>query len=408
LAQYSQVIYDLWRYLQRYDWDTSWRSQTAKRIFVQEVEQSCKERSQDFLSSVTPSNFDLTSAMNTMRSQLLPLNAPVPKTDIVHSTNAGFIGGLPGIVAKQEYGTPFILTEHGVFVRENYSVWSRQLTPFVKYFQTSMANLICKLNYRHADVISATSYFNRRWEIRYGADPEKIKVVYNGVSPWVFVPKPKPVTTAHRPTVVAVTKVVPIKDMETMIRSAAVARKSIPDIHYLIYGSLAENPRYVEKCRRLISELNLEGTVEFCGFNSRPAELYAEGDISVISSISESCPYALLESMSCARPVVSTDVGDVRKIMRGFGIIVPPRNPEALAEAVVKLLKDDELRLHLGRKARQEILTKYCDSMMVDTYLKLYQRLARKEENLGANFANADEGAKEIMATSLAGNTTVL
>jgi glycosyltransferase involved in cell wall biosynthesis len=106
--------------------------------------------------------------------------------------------------------------------------------------------------------------------------------------------------------------------------------------------------------------------------------------------------------------VVSTDVGDVRKIMRGFGIIVPPRNPEALAEAVVKLLKDDELRLHLGRKARQEILTKYCDSMMVDTYLKLYQRLARKEENLGANFANADEGAKEIMATSLAGNTTVL
>ncbi|HSE83538.1 MAG TPA: glycosyltransferase, partial [Thermodesulfobacteriota bacterium] len=105
-------------------------------------------------------------------------------------------------------------------------------------------------------------------------------------------------------------------------------------------------------------------------------ELYVEGDISIISSISESCPYALLESMSCARPVVSTDVGDVKKILRGFGIIVPPRNPEALGQAVVKLLKDDGLRLQLGHKARQEILTKYSDSVTVDIYRKLYQRLA--------------------------------
>ncbi|MGH7900330.1 MAG: GT4 family glycosyltransferase PelF, partial [Thermodesulfobacteriota bacterium] len=216
-----------------------------------------------------------------------------------------------------------------------------------------------------------------RWEIRYGADPKKIKVVYNGVSPWVFVPKPKPAKTAHRATVVAVTKVVPIKDIETMIRSAALALQSIPDIYYLIYGSLTENPLYVEKCRRLVAELNLEGTVEFGGFDSRAAELYTEGDISVISSISESCPYALLESMSCARPVVSTDVGDVRKILRGFGIIVPPRNPEALGQAVVKLLKDDELRLQLGRRARQEILTKYDDSKMINNYLELYQQLAR-------------------------------
>ncbi|MGH7799588.1 MAG: glycosyltransferase [Thermodesulfobacteriota bacterium] len=76
--------------------------------------------------------------------------------------------------------------------------------------------------------------------------------------------------------------------------------------------------------------------------------------------------------MSCARPVVSTNVGDVRKILQGFGIIVPPREPEALGQAIVKLLKDDELRLELGRRARQEILSKYRDSTMVDAYLKLY------------------------------------
>jgi glycosyltransferase involved in cell wall biosynthesis len=162
-----------------------------------------------------------------------------------------------------------------------------------------------------------------------------------------------------------------------MIRSAAVACKSIPDICYLIYGLLTDNQPYVEKCRRLIAELNLDGVVEFGGFNGRADELHIQGDISVISSISESCPYALLEAMSCARPVVSTDVGDVRRIMRSFGIIVPPRNPEALGKAVVKLLKDDDLRLRLGHQARQEILTKYDDSKMINNYLELYQQLAR-------------------------------
>lgn len=389
VAQYGRVIYDLWSYFQGYDWDTSWRSQTAKRAFIQEVEQSYEELLHDFLPNGAPSNFDLTNVMQFMFSRLLPLSAPVPKTEIVHSTNAGFVGGLPGIIAKQAYGTPFIVTEHGVFLRENHLViWSRQLPPFVKYFITGMANLMCRLNYTYSDIISTTSYFNRRWEIRNGADPKKIRVVYNGVSPWVFVPKPKPLKTANRPTVVAVTKVVPIKDIETLIRSAAVARKSIPDIYYLIYGSLTANRSYAENCYRLAAELNLEGTVEFCSFDSRAPELYVKGDISIISSISESCPYALLESMSCARPVVSTDVGDVKKILRGFGIIVPPRNPEALGQAIVKLLKEDDLRLQLGRKARQEILTKYSDSMTVDTYWKLYQQLAGVKGEFDVNLAN--------------------
>lgn len=391
IAQYGHVIYDLWRYFQGYDWDTSWRSQTAKRAFIQEVEQSYEELVHGLLPNGAPSNFDLTNAMQFMRSRLLPLNALVPKTEIVHSTNAGFIGGLPGIVAKQAYGTPFIVTEHGVHVRENYALRLSQLTPFAKYFQASMVNLICKLNYRHADMILATSYFNRRWEIHKGADPKKIRVVYNGVSPWVFVPKPKPPKTINRPTVVAITEVAPIKDIETLIRSAAVAHETIPDIHYLIYGSLAENRLYAEKCARLIAELNLGDTVKLCGFNGRTPDLYVEGDISIISSISESCPYALLESMSCARPVVSTDVGDVKKILRGLGMIVPPRNPKALAQAVVKLLKDGDLRLQLGRKARHEILTKYSDSMMVDTYWKLYQRLAGVKGNSEVNLANVNK-----------------
>ncbi len=99
------------------------------------------------------------------------------------------------------------------------------------------------------------------------------------------------------------------------------------------------------------------------------------GDISVLSSISEGFPYTVLESMSCARPVVATDVGGVSEALEGFGIVVPPRDFEALGAAAVQLLRDDELRLELGRRAREQVLARYRTSQSVAAYRELYGRL---------------------------------
>ena len=375
----GETIHRLWRYFQTYDWNVTWKSQAAWNAFVEEVLRPYEERSHDFLPHEQPSLFDLTTTMRWMYHFLMPLNAPVPKTDVVHTTIAGF-AGLAGIIAKYEHGTPFLITDHGVFIRERYiAVSEAPFTPFAKRFLLNMAALISRLCYEHADVIAPVANFNRRWEIRYGADPAKIETIYNGIDPDVFRPKPKPPRTAHRPTVVAAARVMPIKDIETMIRAAAVARESIPDVHFLVYGSLNVDPDYVERCRRLIAELNLEETFEFGGFHNRPAEIYTEGDISVLSSISEGFPYTVLESMACARPVVATDVGGVREALEGFGIVVPPRDPEALGEGVVKLLQDDALRLELGRKAREQVLLRFRLSQAVESYWTLYQRLVAQK-----------------------------
>lgn len=385
---YGEVIHRLWRYFQTYDWNTTWKSRQAWNAFVEEVLHPYKERAEEFLPFEQPNVFDLTTAMRWMYYFLMPLNAPVPETDIVHATIAGF-AGLAGIIAKYEYGTPFLITEHGVFIRERYiAISEAPFTPFAKRFLLNMTALISRLCYRHADMIAPVANFNRRWEIRYGADPAKIETIYNGIDPDVFRPKPKPPKTAHRPTVVAAARVMPIKDIETMIRAAAVARESIPDVHFIVYGSLNADQDYVERCRRLIAELNLENTFEFGGFHSRPSEIYTEGDISVLSSISEGFPYTVLESMACARPVVATDVGGVREALEGFGIVVPPRDPEALGEGVVKLLRDDTLRLELGRKAREQVLLKFRVSQAVENYRQLYQRLvARSNQGVAVETA---------------------
>ncbi len=375
LHPYGRVIYDMWRYFQKYDWNETWKSEPVWRAFLEEVLKPYESRPHDFLDSEVPSHYDLTNTMRWMYNFLMPLAAPVPKVDLVHATIASF-AGLAGIIAKYAYGTPMLITEHGVSIRERYIAISanREFGYFAKRFLLNMYALVSELIYRYADKISPVANFNRRWEYRYvGAD--KIQTIYNGIDPRVFVPKPKPSRTAKRPTAVAAARVFPLKDIETMIRSAEVARQTIDNIYYLVYGSLNADPPYVARCRQLIADLKLENNFEFGGFHNRPAEIYTEGDISVLSSISEGFPFTVLESMACERPVVGTDVGGVKESLEGFGFVVPPRDPEKFGQAVVDLLQQDDLRLQMGRKAREEVILKYRTDGMVRNYWQLYQHV---------------------------------
>ena len=366
------VVHGLWKYFQTYDWKASWKSEPVWRTFV-----DTQLASRDFGPDERPTVYDLTNAARWLYHFLQPLAAPIPRTDVAHSTISS-LAALPCIVAKWEYGSAFIVTDHGVSIRERYiSLGESEFTPYAKRFLARLAAFIARLTYTYADVVAPVVRFNHRWELRYGADPERIETIYNGVDPEVFRPRPKP---PGPPTALAAARVYPLKDIETMIRAAGVVRREVPDVLFLLYGSLSADPPYVDRCRALISELGLEETFLLKGPHPNPAELYAEGDVTVLSSISEAFPYTVLESMACARPVVGTDVGGVREALEGFGLIVPPRDPSSLGSAIVTLLRDDELRLELGRKAREQVLARFRITDSVDSYRRLYSRLARRPE----------------------------
>jgi len=357
----GRLIWELWRFFGRHDWRACWKSEVAWEIFAGELGDA---------DDVTVA--DLTDALNWLYHSLMPLAAPLPRTDLVHSTIAG-LPGLAGVVAKHEWGTPFLVTEHGVWVRERYiAISAAEFSPFGKRFLMDLSRFVARVNYANADAVLPVTNFNRRWELPYGVPEERLRTISNGVDPALFVPRPKPAKTAGRPTVVAAARVFPLKDMETMIRSAAVARAQIPDVQYLVYGSLDADVPYVERCRALAAELDLDGTFEFAGHHSKPAELYTEGDVCALSSISEAFPYTVLEAMSCARPVVATDVGGVREALEGFGLVVAPRDHEALGNAVVTLLRDDLLRTQMGRQAREAVLARYRIADSVDGYRDAY------------------------------------
>jgi glycosyltransferase involved in cell wall biosynthesis len=370
----GRLLWELWRYFREHDWRRSWRGEEAWNTFLESAGKWPPP------AGAAATAADVTEAMRWLYSFLVPLAAPMPQFDMVHTTIAGF-PGIAGVLAKWEHGTPFLVTEHGVWVRERYiAISNGPFSAFSKRFLMDLSSYIARVNYRCADIVSPVAEFNTRWEVPWGVERERLVTIPNAVDPAVFAPRSKPASTAGRPTVVAAARVFPLKDIEMMIRAAAVTRESVPAVRFLVYGSLDADVPYVERCRALIAELHLEETFELAGHHSKPSQLFAEGDISALSSISEGFPYTVLESMACGRPVVGTDVGGVREALQGYGIVVPPRDHEAFGRGVVTLLQDDVLRRRLGRHAREAVLARYRTSGNIAAYRQLYDRVPRRTD----------------------------
>jgi len=166
-----------------------------------------------------------------------------------------------------------------------------------------------------------------------------------------------------------------------MIRSCALVRKAIPNVQYIVYGSLDVDKEYVETCKNLVDELELNDNFRFGGFHNQPNMIFNEGDISILTSISEGFPYTVIESMSCQRPVVATDVGGIKDALEGCGIMCKPREPQQIADGVIKLLEDNNLRIELGIKAREKVLLNFTTDKSVNAYHKCYKELTAQNRD---------------------------
>jgi glycosyltransferase involved in cell wall biosynthesis len=320
----------------------------------------------------TPSLFDLTECLRWLYRFLMVLNVRVPRTALTHSTAAAFCG-IPCITAKVRHGTPMILTEHGVYVREQNLFLSRfHRLFFAKQFLLNLISAVARANYHHADVVSPVCHYNTRWEVAQGVARDKIRVIYNGVDPDRFTP------AAREPNgqlVISTARIDPLKDIETFLRMAALVRTTNPAARFAVYGS-APDRGYFAKCLALRRELGLDGVVELGAEAPNVVAAYQNADVFVLTSISEAFPYSVLEAMSCGKAIVATDVGGVREALESHGALVPPRNPELLAAEVRRMLDDPELRAHLGARARAAIVEKFRTDHTIARYLELYAELS--------------------------------
>lgn len=319
----------------------------------------------------------------TMRSMLLPLfyllHQDLPEADIYHSVATGYCG-IIGSVAAEVYGKPFLITEHGIYSREREteiikSSWAEGdfKSVWIQYFYN-----IAKLAYSTASRVITLFEQNAVIEQELGCDPAKISIVPNGIKVERFQAIPELQHHAGPLIIGGIVRVVPIKDIITMLRAFLVVQQTFPDACLKVVGPYAEDQEYYEMCLQTVRTLNLHN-VEFTG-PQNVAEIFPQLDIVLLSSISEGQPLAVLEGQAAKRPFVTTDVGCCRELIYGrtddalgaAGAVVAPMDYEQMAKEIIRLGRDFELRRQMGLIGYQRVCKGYTYENFINQYRKIY------------------------------------
>jgi len=170
----------------------------------------------------------------------------------------------------------------------------------------------------------------------------------------------------------------PMKDPATFLAAGGRLARRRPEARFVLVGPGLDGGNH-ELTAQISAEL--DGRVDLLGERSDIAQLYPAIDIvSLSSSYGEGFPNVLGEAMACGVPCVATDSGDAAELIGETGIVVPPRNPEALAAAWDRLIAlGSDGRQALGRKARGRIENNYAIGPVVARYEALYEEIAARD-----------------------------
>lgn len=343
------------------------------------------------------------------RSMHLPLvrllGIAPPPAATYHSLCTGY-AGLLAAAWSQRTGRPFLLTEHGIYARErnlelDRASWLRGTRDgrrsdgiggvvdsatasdlrrmWMRFFRA-----LAQCAYARATAIVSLCEVSRRRQIADGAPADRTLVVPNGIDLEAFRARVRPpaggAAERRRVRVGFVGRLVPIKDIVTLIRACYLASRAI-DIDVRIYGPIDEDPAYARRCRRLVAKLGLESVIRF--ERSLPVErIYPEIDMLVLTSFSEGQPLVILEASAAGIPVVASDVGACRELLEGrtdddraigpSGIVTRLAAPEETADAIARLARGPELRRAMGAAGRERVAKFYREHVTVSTYRDLY------------------------------------
>ncbi|CAM5468000.1 hypothetical protein SALBM135S_03997 [Streptomyces alboniger] len=341
---------------------------------------------------------DLLAAAGLMERALRPLSLDWYEADALGSADlchaaAGGPAALPGLLARHFAGVPLLVTEYGVQLRAHYlAAGGTDLGAPARALLASFHGRLAAEVYRGAALITPGNTHVRRWQERCGADRAKLRTVHPGMAADRFTEigeRGHDDRRADPATLLWVGRVEPAKDLVSLLHAFAEVRAQKPDARLRIIGAAAggrEAEEYLAHCRALAAQLfpdEADGphavgdnpvSFEEIGGPEVPdlADAYAAGGVAVLSSVVEGFPISLVEAMLCGRATVSTDVGAVVEVIGGTGLVVPPRNPRALAEACLTLLRDRARRERLGAAARARALELFTVEQNIAAFRGIY------------------------------------
>ena len=320
-----------------------------------------------------------------------------PKARIYHAVSTGYAGIL-GVLLKHRNQRPFMLSEHGIYVKErkidlyqaqwlkdNRSVFEHDPSR-VSYFRQLWIRFFEHLGYvtyQAANDIVALYEANRQRQLLDGAPVERTSNIPNGIDIERFAPLRAQRPALPPPVLCLIGRVVPIKDIKTFIRAMRTVTNHLPGAEAWIAGPEDESPEYARECRELAAQLGLGDKVKFLGFQ-KLTELLPKVGLVVLSSISEALPLVILEGYAAGVPTLSTDVGSCRQLVFGLpgedealgasGQVVRIADPEALAQAALTLLTNPDEWQRASQAAIKRVEKYYSQDMMFERYRALYEK----------------------------------
>lgn len=289
--------------------------------------------------------------------------------DVVHAHMAGLYAG-----AALRSGRPAAITLHGVVFRE---------AALALAHSSAAARLRWRLDAlyerwvvrRAHDLIAVSPYVAQEYRSLTSARFHEIE---NPVGDRFFS-VPDIMEHSASPVLLCVARVLPRKDILTLLEAFAGVRAAIPDATLEIAGQADADPAYTAACRSAIERLGLGGSIRFLGSQGGDdlAGCYARSDVVLLTSRQETAPVVVAEAMAAGRPVVATAVGGVPFMVADgvTGLLAQPADAAGLAHATIALLRNPAQRAAFGHAARTQARQRFRLSTVVERTVALYRNL---------------------------------
>jgi glycosyltransferase involved in cell wall biosynthesis len=281
-----------------------------------------------------------------------------------HTSKGGFIGRLAAYTAK----IPIIIhTVHGFAFHEQSS-----------WFEIKIFSSLEKLASKWCDKIVTVSEFHRKWALELGiGNEEKVVAIPNGISEERVKPKKlkneiqKELDLEGKKVLLFTGRLAPQKGLEYLFKAVPFLTSKIKEPFVVIVVGEGPLRNYLED---LVRKLGIEQYIKFLGFRNDIGDLLNVSDIVILPSLWEGLSIALLEAMAAGKPIVTTTIGSNLEVVRDgeSAILVPPKNPELLASAIIKLIENPELANKLATNAKYRYGKYYTENQMLEKYMDLY------------------------------------
>ena len=246
-------------------------------------------------------------------------------------------------------------------------------------------NVLSRRKYiRNIDAVVAISEGVKKVLVESGLHSERIEIIPSGIDFSAFKEAPSSNYLRRQFSFAADDYLVGIvahladhKGHKYLIRATKILKDQTAKVKIIIVG---EGPLKMELTKE-VRDSKVEDIVFFLGFREDVPRILYSLDLFVLSSYLEGLGSSVLDAMACRLPVVATRTGGIPEaVIHGkTGLLVPPRNPQALARAILKLYNDRELASCLGEKGYEMVHQKFSAESMADKMISLYQKLAAKK-----------------------------